>query len=191
MDMTLSTAPKSDQINADDLISGPVTVTIREVTEGAGEQPFDFHLIEYPGRAYRPSKTMRRLIIKAWGGLTENYHGKRLTLYCNPETMFGRDKVGGIEISHMSHIDKPFSIALTKTRSKRALHKVDILATAAPTPARDWLAEMEATTDIGALTGLYKEMVATPGAGTEALKDAFGTRGAAIKAGETIEDDAA
>ena len=180
--MTASTAPKSDQINADDLISGPVTVTIREVTKGAAEQPFDFHLIEYPGRAYRPSKTMRRLIIKAWGGKTEAYHGKRLTLYCNPEIMFGRDKVGGIEISHMSDIDKPFSIALTKTRSKKELHKVAVLAARVQVPVRDWIADMGEATTIDALTALYREMVSTPGAGTEALKDAFGVRGAELKA---------
>ena len=155
MDMTQSIAPKSDQLNADDLMSGPVTVTIREVTEGAAEQPFDFHLVEYPGRAYRPSKSMRRVIVTAWGKETTNYTGHQLTLYRNPEIMFGRDKTGGIEISHASHIDKPLTLALTKTRGKRAAFKVAVLATAAPTPSRDWLADLAAAgNDLTAVTAL-------------------------------------
>src|SRR5690606_28092147 len=108
-----SIQPRSDQINADSLISGPQTYTIEKVTEGAAEQPFDFHLIESPGRVYRPSKSMRRVIVEAWGPKTENYAGKRLTIYRNPEIRFGRDKLGGLEISHLSHISKPLEVNLT------------------------------------------------------------------------------
>ena len=43
MDMTDSIAPKSDQLNADDLLAGPRTVQVENVTEGAegsaGEHP--------------------------------------------------------------------------------------------------------------------------------------------------------
>jgi len=185
MDMTASIAPRSDQINADDLLTGPVTVTIKEVVDGVAEQPFDFRLVEYPGRAYRPSLSMRRVIVKAWGGQTAAYHGKRLTLFCNPEITFGRDKVGGIEISHLSDIDKPFTIPLTKTRGKKSGFTVKPLA--APTPPRDesgrnWLAEIATITTTDALTALYKQARETPGAYTDELHAAFGAAGAAIKA---------
>ena len=43
----------------------------------------------------------------------------RLTLYRNPDITFGGAKVGGIEISHMSHLDKPLTLALTRARGKR------------------------------------------------------------------------
>ena len=46
MDLTESIAPRSDQINADDLIGGSITYTIREVVLGKAEQPFDFLLVE-------------------------------------------------------------------------------------------------------------------------------------------------
>jgi hypothetical protein len=119
MDLTESIAPKSDQLNADDLISGPVTVTISEVAKGSDEQPVDVRLVEFHGRAYRPSKSMRRIMVSAWGKEASAYTGRRLTLYRNPEITFGRDKVGGIEISHLSHIEKPLTVALTATRGKR------------------------------------------------------------------------
>jgi len=119
MDLTESIAPKSDQLNADDLMAGPVTVTIAEVAKGTPEQPVDVRLVEFPGRAYRPSKSMRRVMVSAWGPEASTYAGRRITLFRNPEITFGRDKVGGIEISHLSHIEKPLTVALTATRGKR------------------------------------------------------------------------
>jgi hypothetical protein len=153
MDLTESIAPKSDQLNADDLISGPVTVTIAEVAKGTPEQPVDVRLVEFPGRAYRPSKSMRRVMVSAWGAEASTYPGHRITLFRNPEITFGREKVGGIEISHLSHIDKPLTIALTATRGKRKNFTVT------PLPAvvsRDFLAEANAAgEDIGLLRTLY------------------------------------
>lgn len=132
MDMTASIIPKSDQINADDLISGPVTVTIDKVSAGSSEQPVDVHLMEFPDRAFRPSKSMRRVMVAAWGADTAAYTGHRLTLYRDPTIRFGKDEVGGIRISHMSHIDKALRIALTVTRGKREPFTVAPLTDVAP-----------------------------------------------------------
>ena len=134
MDLTESIAPKSDQLNADDLIGGPVTVTIQEVVKGSPEQPVDVRLVEFPGRAYRPSKSMRRVMVLAWGPEASAYAGRRLTLYRNPEITFGKDKVGGIEISHLSDLDKPLTVALTATRGKRKAFTVKPLIEAPPAP---------------------------------------------------------
>ena len=151
MDLTDSIIPKSDQINADDLIAGPQTYTVREVKKGGAEQPVDIMLMETE-RAYRPSKSMRRVLVSAWGKEGSVYAGRKLTLYRNPEITFGRDKVGGIEISHLSHIDGPLSIPLTRTRGKRTPHTVDMLAVAAvPTPAT-----IAACTDLAELTAMWK-----------------------------------
>jgi hypothetical protein len=153
MDLTESIAPRSDQINADDLMAGPVTVTIAEVAKGTPEQPVDVRLVEYPGRAYRPSKSMRRVMVSAWGAEASTYAGHRLTLFRNPDIKFGSATVGGIEISHLSHIDKPLTIALTATRGKRKNFTVTPLTEAAP---RDFLAEANAAgDDIAILRALY------------------------------------
>ena len=141
MDLTESIAPKSDQLNADDLIAGPVTVTIAEVRKGSDEQPVDVILVEFPGRAYRPSKSMRRVMVMAWGAEAAAYAGRRLTLVRNPEITFGRDKVGGIEIAALSHIEKPLTVALTATRGRRKNFTVQPLAEAVK---RDYLQEAEA-----------------------------------------------
>lgn len=135
MDLSQTIAPRSDQINAEDLLSGPVTVTITNVREGAAEQPVDIDVAEYPGRAYRPNKTMRRVLVSAWGPDSTAYVGRRMTLYRDPGVKFGGDTVGGIKISHLSHIPKTIRLALTVTRGKRAPYVVEPLPNA-PTLAR-------------------------------------------------------
>lgn len=127
MDLTESIQPRSDQINADDLIAGPMTVTIREVIKGAAEQPFDFKLVESE-RVYRPSKTSRRVIVAAWGAEAANYAGRRLTLYREPSITYGGKVVGGIRVSHLSHIDGPLEVMAQTTRGKREKFVVQPLA---------------------------------------------------------------
>lgn len=133
MDLTQSIVPKSDQLNSDDMVSHPLTVTISEVRAGNAEQPVEVHLAEFPGRPYKPSKSMRRVLVQAWGAEAEAYVGRRLTLFRNPEIKFGGATVGGIEISHMSHLAKRLTVSLMVTRGKRKPFSVDPLADTAPT----------------------------------------------------------
>lgn len=131
MDLTESIQPRSDQINADDLIAGPQTYTIREVIGGKAESPFDFMLVE-TDRAYRPSKTQRRVIVAGWGPEAKVYSGRRLTLYRNPDIKFGGKTVGGIQISHMSHITERVEVMLQVTRGKREKFIVEPLPDQTP-----------------------------------------------------------
>lgn len=158
MDLSTTIVPKSDQLNAEDLLAGPVTVTVASVSAGNAEQPVDVHLVEFPGRAYRPSKTMRRVMVKVWGKESDAFAGGRLTLYRDPDVKFGGQKTGGIKISHMSGLDKPVSLALTETRGKRAMHTVEPLPdaappTAAPEPPAETVAE---STDVDALKAMWR-----------------------------------
>lgn len=188
MDLTESIIPRSDQINADDLIAGPVTVTIENVTAGAAEQPFDFHLVEYPGRAYRPSKSMRRVIVTAWGADTTPFAGRRMTLYREPSIRFGKDEVGGIRISHMSNIDRPVHIALTVTRGKRDPFTVQPLVEPAtkrkPSPIDDALAEITVAETVEQVRAVWDQHSANlPPTDKKRLSDAM------VAAKERIESD--
>ncbi len=127
MDLTDTIVPKSDQLNAEDLLTGPRTFTVEKVGKGSAEQPVDIHLVEFPGRPFRPSKTVRRILVNAWGPEASAYVGRRMTLYRDPTVKFGGMDVGGIRVSHLSHIDKPVSIALTVSRGKRQPYTVQPL----------------------------------------------------------------
>lgn len=136
MDLTESIAPKSDQLNAEDLLTGPRTFTVAKVEQGTAEQPVNVHLVEFPGRPFKPSKTVRRIMVAAWGKDSAAHVGRRMTLYRDPAVRFGGMDVGGIRVSHMSHLDKRLVIALTTTRGKRALFTVEPLTEpVAPTEA--------------------------------------------------------
>ena len=121
MDISETTQAKSDQQNYDDYAGGIVrTVTIAEVRKGSSEQPVEIHLVEFPGKPFKPAKTVRRVLVAAWGKDGEAYDGRTMTLYGDPTVRFGGAVVGGIRISHLSHIDKPLTLSLTTTRGKRA-----------------------------------------------------------------------
>lgn len=163
MDITEAAAPRSDQINADDLMSGPRVVTIVETRKGSAEQPVEIVTAEFgPRRPYRPGKSMIRVLINAWGAEASAYAGRRMMIYRDPEISFGSDKVGGIRISHMSHIDKKLTLALTITRGKRKPYVVEPLPDALPviTPeqADDIITSIEAATDRAGLDAVSKEL---------------------------------
>lgn len=144
----------SAQINADDIVSAPIDVTITAAEEGTNEQPLFLHVAELPDKTYRPSLTMIKLIGANWGDETDDWLHKRLRLFRNPKIRFGREEVGGIEVSHMSHIDGPVEVSLLVKKGQRKIFRVDPLPNAAP--ARDWLAEVElAGNDVGALRVLH------------------------------------
>ena len=134
MDISDTLAPKSDQQNYDDYLAGPKTVTVSEVRAGSAEQPVEIHLVEFPGRPFKPSKSMRRVIVAAWGSEASAYTGRRMTLFGDPTVKFGGQTVGGIRISHLSHIDGKLTVSLTTTRGKRAPFIVQPLPDAAPAP---------------------------------------------------------
>lgn len=142
MDILRTTEPKSDQQNFDDYIGGPRTVTVSDVKRGSTEQPVEVHLVEFPGKPFKPSKSMRRVLVTAWGPEAAAYVGRRMTLYGDPTVKFGGQEVGGIRISHLSDIPEALSIGLTVTRGKRAPFVVEPLN---PAPVRDWLTELEQT----------------------------------------------
>jgi hypothetical protein len=129
MDLTQTIVPNSDQINAEDLFGGPRTITITGVEAGTKDQPVFIHTAEYEGRTYRPAKSMRRVLVSAWGQDSSTYIGRRVTIFNDPHVKWAGQEVGGVRISHLSHIAEPLTIALTVTRGKRAPFIVQPLAT--------------------------------------------------------------
>jgi hypothetical protein len=134
MDITDTLAPKSNQLNSDDLIVGPKTITVTKVTAGNSEQPVAISYENDGGKPFYPCKSMRRVLVAAWGADASAYIGRSMTLFRDPEVSYGGIKVGGIRISHLSDLDSPLSIALTVTRQKRAPYKVQPLKVAPPVP---------------------------------------------------------
>lgn len=188
MDIAESIIPRSDQVNADDLIAGPRTVTIADVVRGTPEQPVNIVTTEFgPERPYKPSKSMRRILVAAWGTEASNYVGRRITIYRDPDITFGKDKVGGIRISHLSHLKRRLEVALTVTRGKRATFTVDPLP---DEPVDDFVERIDAATTLEALDAIARDLKARDlGSRRSALLEHWSRRKSQLQAAEAPDAD--
>jgi hypothetical protein len=136
-DLRPTIIPKSDQLNAEQLLGGPITVKITSVrVSDSAEQPIIIGYEGDGGRPYKPCKTCRKIIMFGWGHDGTVWSGRSMTLYHDANVSFGGMRVGGIRISHMSDIPQRMEVNLTATKGKKALHTVQPLKTA---PAGDSL----------------------------------------------------
>lgn len=133
--MKITAEPRSDQWNADDFVQGPRTFTIAGVKPGAAEQKYDI-VLEGSDRVWRPPLTVLRLLLAAWGDEATSWVGRRATLYRDGSVRFGPNELGGIRVSHLSHIDKPLRESLADKRGSRKVYTVQ------PMTERDWLDEL-------------------------------------------------
>ena len=80
---------------------------------------------------------MRRVLVRAWGADGAQYVGKSMTLFLDDQVRFGGAAVGGIRISHLSHIENSITMALTATRATKKAYTVQAMAApVATTPRR-------------------------------------------------------
>jgi hypothetical protein len=129
IDISQTVAPKSDQLNADDLIGGPRTIKVTRVSAmKEPDQPIAIYFEGDNGKPYKPGKSMRRVLLRIWGSDGTAYAGRRMTLYRDDAVQFGGVAVGGIRISHMSGITSAVTMALTEKRASRKPFTVKPLA---------------------------------------------------------------
>lgn len=139
-DMRAVIVPKSDQINADDMLAGPMTIRIAEVKVTPGtEQPVSMYF-DGSEKAFRPCKSMSRVLVAVWGPDSSQYVGNSMTLYRDPKVKWGGMEVGGIRISHMTGLDGPHVMVLAESKANRKPFTVKPLAVAdkARTDAESW-----------------------------------------------------
>lgn len=137
IDISKTIEPKSDQLNADDLMLGYRFITITEVTMQSGDQPISIFFEGDNGKPFKPCKSMRRILMKGWGVNAIDYTGRHLQLYNDVDVVYAGKKVGGIRIKSMSHIDKPFEVPLTISKAKRIAFKVKKLEAPDPKAFQD------------------------------------------------------
>lgn len=119
VDIRKSIEAKSDRLNADDLMGGPITITIEDVKAGNAESPVAVYYVGCNGKPWYPCKSMRRALVAAWSDEGKSWIGKSCTIYRDPEVIYGGVKVGGVRISAFSHIDADMTLMLTEKRGKK------------------------------------------------------------------------
>jgi len=120
---------KSDQLNAVDLIS-PITVTVSQVTRVNDlSQPMVINYQGDNGKPYKPSLTMRRVILSIWGEDDTQWIGRGMVLYNEPTVMWAGKPSGGVQISHLSHMQNNVAkLMLPITRGKKKEFVIRLLS---------------------------------------------------------------
>lgn len=122
--MKVEIKKNTDQLNYEDFLGGVTRiVTITKVEKGRKEAQYDIS-IEGDDRYWRPPATVLKLLVLAYGDDDSNWIGKRAQLFGDPDVKMKGKAVGGIRISHLSHIDKPLEASLTVTRGQSAVFTV-------------------------------------------------------------------
>lgn len=200
VDLSKTIIAKSDQLNADDLLGGPITITIEDVKQGNADQPIAVFYKGCNGKPWYPCKSMRRVLVAIWGNDGKTYAGKSCTLYRDPEVKFGGIKVGGIRVSHMSNIDENVALGLQVTRGSKKLYTVKPLRIEQPQPPVDLqersqraIAAINNAADVAALqkiTGsnnyrlLLSQLDQFDAAQSENVKQAASAKASALNEGE-------
>lgn len=137
IDISTTIDPKTEQVSADSLLPGPITITVtRVVASGSADQPISIYFEGDDNKPYKPCKSCRRILFQLWGKDGASYVGKRMKLFRDPAVKFGGEAVGGVRIAAMSDIgDKPVTLMLTVTRGSRKPYVVEPLRDE-PKPAR-------------------------------------------------------
>jgi hypothetical protein len=134
--------PKSDQLNADDLIGKELDITITRITcADSGEQRVSIYFAEGEGskKPWKPCKGMLRVMVDAWGSDLSKWKGQRVRLFRDESVMWARVAVGGIRIRAMSGISKERTFAVTQSKGSKVQMKVARLeaSTTKVTPPAD------------------------------------------------------
>lgn len=174
MNIADTLSPKSDQMDYEDFLSGPKTFTVTEVRKGpSAEQPVEILVKEFD-RPWRPAKTVRRILVACWGPDASAYVGRTMTLYGDPTVRFGGAAVGGIRLSHVSHIDAPVTVTAMITRGKRAPFTVNPLTTPAPNERVTKAAEaLKGSTTLDGLNKVWERITAGGLDKTDPLPDIY------------------
>lgn len=118
-DMARYCEAKSDQLNNVDLISGKRIIKINKVkVTNTGKQDCTIWYDGDNGKPWKPCKTMARILMEAWGENIQNYVGKYVELFRDPEVLYGGKKEGGIRISGLSDIKSEFETVVRISRQQ-------------------------------------------------------------------------
>lgn len=183
-DLRPTIVPKSDQLNAEQLLGGPMILNITDVRIGSGDdQPVVVHYEGENGRPYKPCKTMRKLLIHAYGPNGLQWIGKSLQVYNDPAVKFGGEDVGGIRIGHMSDIPSGLKVSLTSTRGKKAKYEIKPLRVDRGTTLQEVLAAIQTVKGQRSMTAAEALIAKLPVEDQQTASRALAERVRALKGG--------
>ena len=134
---------KSDRLNYENFIMGAKEFTISKLAKKTdqGKARLLIYFEGYESTPYWPSLGMIKCLSSpdGWGDAPfSDWIGRRMTLFGEPTVVYAGKEIGGIQISHISHIKGEYSTKITLRRGMRIDFTIEPLATTTtskPAPA--------------------------------------------------------
>lgn len=131
-DISKTIVAKSDQLNACDLLGGPITVTVESVNiVKSADQPISVR-IGGDRQPFKPCLSVRRILAKIWGVDSSEWIGRSMTLYCDESVVWAGEAAGGIRVSHASHIDGQQRVTTRASKHKVMQYIIEPLVITLP-----------------------------------------------------------
>ena len=128
LDVSSTILSKSDQLNASDLIGNEMILTVSNVNlVSSPDQPMVINWEGDEGRAYKPCKSMRRVLVGLWGKDASQWIGRSIGVYNEPTVKWAGKEEGGIRIKSLSHIDKNKSVTTSESKHKKTTYLISVL----------------------------------------------------------------
>lgn len=169
LDLTETIEAKSDQLNAIDLLPGPITIKITKIErKNSKEQPTWIYYEGDKNKPYKPCLTMRRVMIAIWGKDGDAYVGRKMVLFFDKTVTHMKQNTGGIRISHMDGLTEEAKVIVTKSRNLREVYTVLPLLIDAPAEVEldsdtlaAWQEKMDYCKNVAELGEVAKEIKAS------------------------------
>ena len=121
LDLSGTIKAKSDQLNVDDMVTGPIMVQVEGV-KLMNDPKQSVHIYYYgcENKPFKPCLTVRRILIALWGKDGNQWANRWMNLYVDAAVDFGKQKnIGGIRVDAVSHIASAATISLTVRRGMK------------------------------------------------------------------------
>lgn len=119
---------KTDRLNYEHFLYGPRTFIIAKWGKRK-EQGADKLCLVMDGEEstpFMPCQGMIKCLISedGWGDDLNSWIGKSITLFGDSSVKFGKQEIGGVRISHISGISKPYETKISERRGVRIDYEI-------------------------------------------------------------------
>lgn len=144
---------KSDQFNYEHFLAGPKTFKVAKIgsKKDQGKKKLLIYMEGHESTPFVPCLGMIKCLSSAegWGDKLAEWVGRSITLFGDSKVMFGSKELGGVRISHISHIAADYETKITERRGVRIdylickLDTAPAATTAKPYPAYQFASQLE------------------------------------------------
>jgi hypothetical protein len=126
LDISSTILAKSNQLNAEDLMSGPKVLKITNVDlDMSQKQPVSVHYEGGEGRPFKPCKGMRNVLSSLWSPDASQWIGRSVRVYMDPTAVFQGKETNGTRINGASDIECNKNVTISESRYRKVTYLVE------------------------------------------------------------------